>query len=200
MRSILRKQTVVLIAAMALTSCTPAPPVPKESTSDLAPQLAASLNCADAWEGTALPAPEAPTAEGVSSLSWTGSPSSYSWPIRDQMNGYPYTGNEGKEYGAWKTPISVEAGSGEQVITVESPPDAALIVASAAKWESGEALREGQLGLPDSYTVRACDDRAAQFPGMTLVQGPTCVVIRVTDRTTAESSTVSVPMYGGKCP
>lgn len=203
MRSIQSKQAAALGAALALTSCTAAQPVqpaPKPSTSSPAPQLSSTLNCQDAWEGSTVPVPDAPTAEGVSSLSWTGSPSSYSWPIRGEMNGYPYTGNDGRKYGGWKSPISVEAGSGERLITVDSPSHAALIVASAAEWESGEALHEGQRGLPTSYIVTACDDRAAQFPGMTLVQGPACVVIRVTDRATAKSSTVSVPMYGGTCP
>jgi len=145
------------------------------------------------------PAPEAPTAEGVSSLAWEGSPANYSWPIRDEMNGYSYTGSGGMKYGAWKTPITVAAGSGERTIAIDTPADASLIVASAAEWETSEAVRQGDLDLPDSYTISACEDRPTQFPGMTLVQGPACVVIRVTETATDKFSTVSVPMYGGTC-
>jgi hypothetical protein len=142
--------------------------------------------------------PEAPKAYGVSSLAWLGSPPNYSWPISG-TDGYPYAANGGKKYGAWKTPITVEAGTGDRVITIDSPADAALIVASEKDWESNQALREGRLDLPNSYTVTACTDRTTQFPGMTLVRGPACVVIRVTDPATGKSSTVSVPMYGASC-
>jgi hypothetical protein len=109
---------------------------------------------------------------------------------------YAYTANGGKNYGAWKTPIRVDAGTGERVISIDSPTDAAIIVTSAKDWESNHALREGQLELPDSYTVMACADRTTQFLGMTLVRGPACVVIRVTDPATGKSSTASIPMYG----
>lgn len=200
MRSIPCKQLAVLIAVFALASCAAVQPAPSMSTSSLGPQLATNLNCQDAWSGNTVSDVDAPRAEGVSSLAWAGSPAGYSWPIRDDMHGYPYTGNGGQEYGGWKTPITMDAGSGERTISIESPSHAALIIASAAEWETGDALREGQLGLPTSYTVTGCADRASSFPGITLVQGPACVVIRVTDTATAKSSTVSVPMYGGHCP
>jgi hypothetical protein len=144
--------------------------------------------------------PLPPAAEGVSSMAWQGSPSSYSWPIRDEASGYPYTANGGLDYGAWKSPLSVDAGLGERIISIDAPSDAALVIASATDWESNQALRGGQLKLPDFYPVTACEDRITQFPGMTLVRGPACVVIRVTDPATTKSSTASVPMYGGVCP
>lgn len=189
-----------MVAVFALTSCTAVQPAPSPSKHSLGPQLATNLNCQDAWSGNTVSDAEAPHAQGVSSLAWTGSPAGYSWPIRDDMHGYPYTGKGGQAYGGWKTPVTIDAGSGERTISVESPSNAALIIASAAEWESGDALREGRPGLPTSDTVTGCTDRASSFPGMTLVQGPACVVIRVTDTATAKSSTVSVPMYGGHCP
>jgi hypothetical protein len=200
MRSIRITAAAALVVLVAVTGCTTTQPTPAPDKSSPPLQLASKLNCEDAWEGSPPPAPEAPAAEGVSSLSWAGSPANYSWPIRDEMNGYSYTGNRGKKYGAWKTPITVAAGSGERTFTIDTPSDASLIVASATEWETGEAVRQGDLDLPSSYTVTACEDRPTQFPGMTLVQGPSCVVIRVTETATAKSSTVSVPMYGGNCP
>lgn len=143
MRSIQIKPAAALVAAMAVTSCTTVQPGPEPNTSSPTPQLSSTLHCQDAWEGSPLSVPEAPAAQGVSSLSWTGSPPSYTWPIRDEMNGYPYTANGGRKYGAWKTPISMEAGSGERVVTIDAPSDAALIIASATEWESSEALRDG---------------------------------------------------------
>lgn len=132
-------------------------------------------------------------------MAWQGSPSSYSWPIRDEANGYP-SANGGLDYGAWKSPIFVDAGLGERIISIDAPSDAALVIASSTDWESNQAgSRGGQLMLPDSYAVTACEDRITQFPGMTLVRGPACVVIRVTDPATTKSSTASVPMYGGIC-
>lgn len=200
MRSRQITAAAVLAVLAAVNGCATTQPAPDRDTSHPRLQLASKLTCEDAWEGSPLPAPEAPAAEGVSSLSWAGSPANYSWPIRDEMNGYPYTGNGGRTYGAWKTPITVAAGSGDRTITIDSPSDASLIIASASEWESSEAARHGDPDVPSSYTVTACVDRPAQFPGMTLVQGPACVVIRVTETTTSKSSTVSVPMYGGVCP
>lgn len=199
MRSLQITAAAALVVLVAANGCTTKQPVPARDTPQPRLQLASKLTCDDAWEGSPLPAPEAPAAEGISSLSWAGSPANYSWPIRDETNGYPYTGDGGRKYGAWKTPITVAAGSGEQTITIDAPSDASLIVASASEWETSEAVRQGGLALPTSYTVTACEDRPSQFPGMTLVQGPACVVIRVTQTATAKSSTVSVPMYGGVC-
>jgi hypothetical protein len=200
MRSLQITAAAALVVLVALNGCTTTQPAPAPDKPNPRLQLAPNLTCEDAWEGSAPPAPEAPAAEGVSSLSWAGSPANYSWPVRDDMNGYPYTGNGGKKYGAWKTPITVEAGSGERTITIDAPSDASLIVAPASEWETSEAVRHGDPDIPSSYTITACEDRPAQFPGMTLVQGPACVVIRVTEKATAKSSTVSVPMYGGTCP
>ncbi|AOY74342.1 hypothetical protein ARZXY2_4843 (plasmid) [Arthrobacter sp. ZXY-2] len=199
MRSIRIAAPAVLAVLVAATGCTPTQREQAPGIASPQPLLSSRLTCEDAWEGGPPPAPEAPSAEGVSSLAWAGSPANYSWPIRNEMNGYPYTGGRGTKYGAWKTPITVAAGSGERIITIDSPSDASLIIASATEWETSEALREGELDLPDSYTVSACKDRPTQFPGMTLVQGPACVVIRVTENATGKFSTVSVPMYGGTC-
>lgn len=187
---------------LAAAGCSAAQPNPAESAvpptaSDQ--RLESTLRCQDAWSGSVASTPEAPKAFGVSSVAWLGSPPNYSWPIADTTDGYAYTANGGKNYGAWKTPITVEAGMGERVISIDSPADAAIIVASAKDWESNQALRQGQLELPNSYTVTACTDHITQFPGMTLVRGPACVVIRVTDPATGKSSTVSVPMYGASC-
>jgi hypothetical protein len=66
------------------------------------------------------------------------------------MNGYSYTGTGGTKYGAWKTPITVAAGAGKRTITIDTPTDALLIVASATEWETSEALRQGDLDLPSS--------------------------------------------------
>lgn len=200
MRSIWSPAAAALVVLVTVIGCTTTQPTPAPGTSSRPLQLVSKLNCEDAWEGSPAPSPEAPAAEGVSSLSWAGSPANYSWPVRDEMNGYAYTGNGGKKYGAWKTPITVAAGSGERTITIDAPSDAALIVASAKAWGTSEASHQGDLGLPTSYTVTACEDRPTQFPGMTLVQGPACVVIRVFETATAKSSTVSVPMYGATCP
>ncbi|MDQ0104382.1 hypothetical protein J2T10_004056 [Paenarthrobacter nicotinovorans] len=189
----------VLAVLVAATSCAPTQPDPASDTPSPQLRLSSTLTCGDAWAGSPPPAPRAPTAEGVSSLAWEGSPASYSWPIQDEMNGYSYTGTGGTKYGAWKTPITVAAGAGKRTITIDTPTDALLIVASATEWETSEALRQGDLDLPSSYTVSACEDRPTQFPGMTLVQGPACVVIRVTEAATGRFSTVSVPMYGGNC-
>jgi hypothetical protein len=187
---------------LATAGCSTAQPNSAESTvpptaSDQ--RLESTLRCQDAWSGNVASIPEAPKAFGVSSVAWLGSPPNYSWPIADTTDGYAYTANGGKNYGAWKNPITVEAGMGERVISIDSPADAAIIVASAKDWESNQALRQGQLELPNSYTVTACTDHITQFPGMTLVRGPTCLVIRVTDPAIGKSSTVSVPMYGASC-
>lgn len=199
MHSIRNLAPAVLAVLVGATGCTPTQSDPVPDTASPRLHLSSTLTCGDAWEGSPPPAPEAPTAEGVSSLAWEGSPTNYSWPIRDEMNGYSYTSGGGTEFGAWKTPITVAAGSGERTITIDTPADASLIVASATEWETGEALRQEDLDLPSSYTVIACQDRPTQFPGMTLVQGPACVVIRVTQTATGKFSTVSVPMYGGTC-
>ncbi len=189
-----------LVVLVAVNGCSTTQPDPAPETSHPRLQLASNLTCEDAWRGSPPPAPEAPAAQGISSLSWAGSPAYYSWPVRDEMNGYPFTGNGGKKYGAWKTPITVAAGSGERTITIDAPSDASLIIASASDWETSEAVLHGDPDIPTSYTVTPCGERPAQFPGLTLVQGPACVVIRVTEQATATSSTVSVPMYGGACP
>ncbi len=186
---------------LATAGCSAIEQNPAEPMPHTAPEqrLGSTLRCQDAWTGNMAGIPDAPKAYGVSSLAWLGSPPNYSWPIAGATDGYAYTANDGKNYGAWKTPISVDAGTGERVISIDSPADAAIIVASAKDWESSQALREGRLELPVSYTVTACTDRPTQFPGMTLVQGPACVVIRVTDPATGKSSAVSVPMYGASC-
>lgn len=155
------------------------------------------LSCQDAWDGNPVISPDAPAAEGISSLSWLGSPPNYSWPITDEMNGQAYTLADGSPRGAWKAPITVASGQAQQTISITSPSDAKLVLASAADWENNEALREGKVILPQSYTISACEDRAAQFPGMILVSGPACVVIQVSHA--ASTSSVSVPMYGAKC-
>jgi hypothetical protein len=193
----------MLAAIFAMAACT----VPKEISHEPSPShtaaeqsLTSKLGCQDAWSGRADSVPGAPKASGVSSLAWVGSPPNYTWPITDSTNGYPYTANGGTKYGAWKTPISIEQGTGARVISIESPSDAAVIVASAQDWESNQALRDGEIELPESYTVTACADRPTQFPGMTLVRGPACVVIRVADPATGTSSTAAMPMYGATCP
>ena len=189
----------VLAALVAANGCTPKQLDPVRDTASPRLHLSSTLNCGDAWEGSPPPAPEAPTAEGVSSLAWEGSPTSHSWPIRDEVNGYSYADGGGTKFGAWKTPITVAAGSGERTITIDAPADASLIVSSATEWETSEALRQEDLDLPSSYTVSAYQDRPTQFPGMTLIRGPACVVIRATETATGKFSTVSVPMYGGTC-
>lgn len=199
MHSIRIAPPAVLVVLAVVTACTPTQPDPVLGTASPRLHLSSNLTCQDAWQGSPPPAPEAPTAEGVSSLAWKGSPASYSWPIRDEMTGYSYTDGGGTKYGAWKTPITVAAGSGERTITIDNPADASLIVSSATEWETSEELRQGDFDLPSSYTLSACEDRPTQFPGMTLVQGPACVVIKVTTTATGKSSTVSVPMYGGTC-
>ena len=199
MQSIRITVPAMLAVLVAAAGCTPTQPGSASDTASPRPSLSSTLTCGDAWEGGSPAAPEAPTAADVSSNAWEGSPANYSWPIRDEMNGYSYTDKGGTRYGAWKTPITVAAGSGQRTIAIDTPADASLVVASATEWETSEALRQGDLDLPDSYTVSACEDRPTQFPGMTLVQGPACVVIRVTNDATAKSSTVSMPMYGGSC-
>jgi hypothetical protein len=190
----------VLLATAACTVPNKLAPAPESSNTSTEPGLGSNLGCQDAWSGNATTSPDAPKVSGVSSLAWLGSPPNYKWPITDSTDGYPYTANGGTNYGAWKSPISIDQGTGGRVLTIDSPSDAAIIVASATKWESSQALRDGKLQLPDSYTVTACTDRPTQFPGMTLVRGPACVVIRVTDPATGSSSTISVPMYGATCP
>jgi hypothetical protein len=79
------------------------------------------------------------------------------------------------------------------------PAGAEIAVAAATERESNQALREGQIRLPGSYAIDACDSRLTQFPGMILVRRPSCVVIAVTNPATGKSSTASVPMYGANC-
>jgi hypothetical protein len=109
---------------LAAAGCSAAQPNPAESAvpptaSDQ--RLESTLRCQDAWSGSVASTPEAPKAFGVSSVAWLGSPPNYSWPIADTTDGYAYTANGGKNYGAWKTPITVEAGMGERVISIDSP-------------------------------------------------------------------------------
>jgi len=198
MASFQARLVLATIMLLAMSGCTSPPPRPKESERPSTASLRSELRCEDAWEGNPTAAPGAPTAEGISSLAWLGSPPNYSWPIDNETKGQAYRALDGSPLGAWKAPITVAAGSGELDISVISPADAQIVVAAGTEWESNQALRQGQLKLPGSYTIHACDSRLSQFPGMILVRKPSCVVIKVTNPA-GKSSTVSVPMYGAKC-
>ena len=200
MSSCQARVALATIMLLAISGCTPHVPSSKEHSEQPSPaSLRSELRCEDAWEGNPTSAPDAPTAEGVSSLAWQGSPPNYSWPIKNETNGQAYKALDGSTRGAWKAPITVDAGLGKRVVSVISPADAEIVVAAATEWESNQALREGRIRLPSSYTINACESRLTQFPGMILVGGPSCVVIKVTNQATGKSSTVSVPMYGANC-
>jgi hypothetical protein len=123
---------------------------------------------------------------------------SYAWPIQDNLSGFGVT-IAGIHYGGWKAPLTLEPGIGERVVSIEGPDDAALMVVSSKDWGTNPALQEGDVVLHRSYSVKGCQGRRTEFPGMILVRGPACVVIRVSDPAAEATSTVSVPMYGGAC-
>lgn len=192
---------LLAIVLLTINGCSSPTPGPSEPPGDpVAASLPSELDCEDAWVGNPTYDPAAPGAEGISSLAWQGSPLSYSWPIDNETKGQAYRALDGSTRGAWKAPITVNAGLGKRTIEVVSPSNADLVIAAASEWESNQALREGRIQLPHFYTINSCPESVTQFPGMLLVQGPACVVIKVTDPATGRSSTVSVPMYGGKCP
>jgi hypothetical protein len=191
---------LLAIMLLAINGCSsPAPGSKEQSDRPNATSLRSELRCEDAWEGNPTSDPEAPSAEGISSLAWQGSPPNYSWPIENEAKGQAYKALDGSTLGAWKAPTTVAAGLGKRVISIVSPADAEIVIASATEWESNQALHDGQITPPSSYTINGCDSRITQFPGLILVRGPACVVIKVTNPATGKSSTVSVPMYGGNC-
>lgn len=189
---------------LGLSACEPSGTSRRtEGFSPPALTLASSLECPDAFSADADREPEppgsdTPSALGVASRSWIGSPAGYTWPIKDDLSGFAVT-IAGVRYGGWKAPLTLEPGIGERAVSIEGPDDAVLMVVSSKDWGTKPALREGNMVVHRSYSIKGCQNRRTEFPGMILVLGPACVVIRVTDRVTGATSTVSVPMYGGVC-
>lgn len=199
-----QRMILALSAMLGLSACEPLNTAPPTEASSHRPlTLASNLGCPDAFSADTGYEPEpsgldTPRALGVSAISWTGSPASYAWPIKDNLSGFAVT-IAGIQYGGWKAPLTLEPGIGERVVTIEGPDDAVLLVVSSKDWGTNPALHEGNVVLHRSYSVKACQSRRAQFPGMILVRGPACAVIKVTDPVAGATSTVSVPMYGGVC-
>ncbi|MFK4297562.1 hypothetical protein ABH924_002713 [Arthrobacter sp. GAS37] len=199
-----QRMMLALCAIVGLSACEPlntSPPT--ESSAPKTLTLASSLGCPDAFDADADHEPEPPGSDtpgalGVSSRSWIGSPAGYTWPIKDDLSGFAVT-IAGVRYGGWKAPLTLEPGIGERAVSIEGPDDAVLMVVSSKDWGTNPSLREGNVILHRSYSIKGCQNRRTQFPGMILVLGPACVVIRVTDHVTGATSTVSVPMYGGVC-
>ncbi len=195
---------VVLSVMLGLSACQPlntSPPT--EASSPKALTLASNLECPDAFSEDAGREPEppgsgTPGAIGVSSRSWIGSPAGYVWPIKDGLSGFAVT-IAGIQYGGWKAPLTLEPGIGERVVSIEGPDDAVLMVVSSKDWGTNPALQEGNVVVNRSYSIKGCQGRRTVFPGMILVRGQACVVIRVTDPVAGTTSTISVPMYGGVC-
>lgn len=199
-----QRMMLALCAILGLSACEPlntSPPT--ESSAPKTLTLASNLECPDAFSADAdhepePPAPDTPRALGVSARSWSGSPLSYGWPIKDNLSGFAFT-IAGIQYGGWKAPLTLEPGIGERVVSIDRPDDAVLMVVSSKDWGTNPALQEGNVGVHRSYSIKGCQGRRTQFPGMILVRGPDCVVIRVSDPVAGTSSTISVPMYGGVC-
>lgn len=195
---------LALSAMLGLSACEPSnTSPPTEGSAPKTLTLASNLECRDAFGTDADRGPESsgsdtPQALGVSSRSWTGSPAGYAWPIKDNLGGFAVT-IAGIQYGGWKAPLTLEPGIGERVVSIEGPDDAALMVVSSKDWGTNPALQEGNVVVHRSYSTKGCQGRRTQFPGMILVRGPACVVIRVSDPEAGATSTVSVPMYGGAC-
>ncbi|MDQ0031197.1 hypothetical protein J2S89_003044 [Arthrobacter bambusae] len=165
--------------------------------------MASNLECPDAFTTGAdhqpePPASDTPRALGVSAKSWSGSPPGYAWPITDNLSGFAFT-IAGITYGGWKAPLTLEPGIGERIVSIDGPDDAVLMVVSSRDWGTNPAFQEGNLGVRRSYSVKGCQDHRTEFPGMILVRGPACVVVRVSDPVAGTTSTISVPMYGGVC-
>lgn len=199
-----QRMMLALCAMLGLSACEPlntSPPT--ESSSPKTLTLASNLECPDAFSADAdhepePPASDTPKALGVSSRSWIGSPAGYTWPIKDDLSGFAVT-IAGIQYGGWKGPLTLEPGIGERVVSIEGPDDTGLMVVSSKDWGTNSALQEGNVVLHRSYSVKGCKGRRTVFPGMILVRGPACVVIRVSDPVAGSTSTISVPMYGGVC-
>ncbi|GAA3312388.1 hypothetical protein GCM10017710_14050 [Arthrobacter ramosus] len=194
---------LALSAMLGLSACEGSNTSPPTEASPKTLTLASNLDCPDAFSADAdhepePPAPDTPRALGVSARSWSGSPPGYGWPIKDNLSGFAVT-IAGIQYGGWKAPLTLEPGIGERVVSIEGPDDAALMVVSSKDWGTNPSLREGDVVLHRSYSVKGCQSRRTEFPGMILVRGPACVVIRVSDPVAGATSNVSVPMYGGAC-
>lgn len=96
----------------------------------------------------------------------------------------------------YKTPFFVSPNE-DVTISVLSPTSARLFATTLAQWNrlSGQALDRGQT---TRLRLQGCDG-IASYPGLTLVKGPVCVVLRV-EREGARPADIRVPFFGAGCP
>ena len=211
--------SLIIVVAFGLTGCvahptaTPTSQTPTAATVEgrsTSTPVPTTLTCEDAFPGggsvpdarNSSPTPvrsRPPHAAGLSSEGWAGSPSSFHFPVDSASAGIAFTGADGTTYGGWKAPITIGPKTAARRVELLSPPNAALVVASAQRWASGGALAGFTARTTGPYTLSSCLDRPATFPSEILVAGPACVDLRVTNAATGESGDVHVPMYGGTC-